>query len=103
MTTFEWTGKNSLQDELNVASVHKRNRPFLYIVYPKSQNRTICEDRAEIKKQKVWRSDKHALTYEPETSIQAIADRFGFSEQASFARYFKKNTGVTPTEYREGK
>lgn len=47
--------------------------------------------------------DKHALTYEPETSIQAIADRFGFSEQASFARYFKKNTGVTPTEYREGK
>lgn len=47
--------------------------------------------------------DKHALTFEPETSIQAIADRFGFSEQASFARYFKKNTGVTPTEYREGK
>ena len=46
---------------------------------------------------------KQALTYEPETSIQAIADRFGFSEQASFARYFKKNTGVTPTEYREGK
>ena len=46
---------------------------------------------------------KQALTYEPETSIQAIADRFGFSEQASFARYFKKHTGVTPTEYREGK
>ncbi|MCR5578250.1 MAG: helix-turn-helix domain-containing protein [Prevotella sp.] len=23
-----------------------------------------------------------------------------FSEQASFARYFKKHTGVTPTEYR---
>jgi len=22
---------------------------------------------------------------------------------ASFARYFKKHTGVTPTEYREGK
>lgn len=46
---------------------------------------------------------KQALTYEPETSIQAIADRFGFSEQASFARYFKKHTGVTPTEYREGR
>ena len=30
-------------------------------------------------------------------------DRFGFSEQASFARYFKKHTGVTPSEYREGK
>ena len=46
---------------------------------------------------------KQTLTYEPETSIQAIADRFGFSEQASFARYFKKHTGVTPTEYREVK
>ena len=46
---------------------------------------------------------KQALTYEPETSIQAIADRFGFSEQASFAHYFKKHTGVTPSEYREGK
>jgi len=46
---------------------------------------------------------KQALTYEPETSIQAIANRFGFNEQASFARYFKKHTGVTPTEYREEK
>ena len=43
---------------------------------------------------------KQALIYEPETSIQAIADRFGFSEQASFARYFKQHTGMTPTEYR---
>lgn len=46
---------------------------------------------------------KQALTYEPETSIQAIANRFGFTEQASFARFFKKHTGVTPTEYRDGK
>jgi len=32
-------------------------RNYRVIVYPKSQNRTICEDRAEIKKQKVWRSE----------------------------------------------
>ena len=44
---------------------------------------------------------KQTLTYDPESSIQSIADRFGFDEQASFARFFKRQTGLTPTEYRE--
>ncbi len=34
-------------------------------------------------------------------SIQEITDRLGFSEQASFSRFFKRNTGMSPTEYRE--
>lgn len=34
-------------------------------------------------------------------SIQEITDKLGFSEQASFSRFFKRNTGVSPTEYRE--
>ena len=33
--------------------------------------------------------------------IQAIADMLGFGEQASFSRYFKRETGLSPTEFRE--
>lgn len=33
-------------------------------------------------------------------TIQQIAHQLGFSEQASFTRYFKNATGMTPTEYR---
>lgn len=34
-------------------------------------------------------------------TIQQIADDLGFCEQASFSRFFKKQTGMTPSEYRE--
>ncbi|MBP5495623.1 MAG: AraC family transcriptional regulator, partial [Bacteroidales bacterium] len=33
-------------------------------------------------------------------SVQAIADMLGFSEQASFSRYFRRETGLSPTEFR---
>jgi AraC-like DNA-binding protein len=33
--------------------------------------------------------------------IQAIADMLGFEEQTAFSRYFKRETGLSPTEYRE--
>ncbi len=34
-------------------------------------------------------------------TIQQIAHQLGFSEQASFSRFFKMNTGMTPSEFRE--
>lgn len=43
---------------------------------------------------------KQVLVYEPELSVQAVADRFGFSDQASFCRYFKRITNLSPTQYR---
>lgn len=46
---------------------------------------------------------KHILTYEPDISIQSIADRFNFPDQASFCRYFKRVTGMSPSQYRAGK
>lgn len=33
--------------------------------------------------------------------IQAIADMLGFEEQTAFSRYFKRETGLSPTEYRK--
>ncbi|MGB0868812.1 MAG: helix-turn-helix domain-containing protein [Flavobacteriales bacterium] len=35
----------------------------------------------------------------PENSIQLISDELGFSERNSFSRFFKKQTGITPSEY----
>lgn len=34
-------------------------------------------------------------------TIQAIADLLGFDEQATFSRYFRRETGMSPTEFRE--
>ena len=36
-------------------------------------------------------------------NVQAIADMLGFNEQASFSRYFHRETGMSPTEFRERK
>ena len=44
---------------------------------------------------------KILLRYHRQLTVQEIAIRLGFSEQASFSRFFKTNTGLSPTEYRE--
>jgi AraC-like DNA-binding protein len=37
---------------------------------------------------------------ETEKSMQQIADEFGFPDQASFTKYYKRNLKMTPSEYR---
>ncbi len=44
---------------------------------------------------------KWILQHGHDKTVQQIANQLGFSEQASFSRFFKSNTGVTPTAYRE--
>lgn len=44
---------------------------------------------------------KMLLHVRRDLSVQAIADMLGFGEQASFSRYFKRETGLSPTEFRE--
>ncbi len=36
-----------------------------------------------------------------DNSIKQLANEFGFPDQATFTKYYKRNTGMTPTEYRE--
>jgi AraC-like DNA-binding protein len=43
---------------------------------------------------------KALLKRQHDLTIQQVADQMGFSEQASFSRFFKKQTGLSPTEYR---
>ena len=46
---------------------------------------------------------KALLERQRNLSIRQIAEQMGFSEQASFSRFFKKQTGFSPTEYRNKK
>ena len=45
---------------------------------------------------------KNLLTMRPDLNIQAVADQLGFADQATFSRYFHRETGISPTEFREG-
>ena len=43
---------------------------------------------------------KLLLKHHNELSIQDVCYQLGFNEQAAFSRYFKRATGLTPTQYR---
>lgn len=45
---------------------------------------------------------KNLLTMRPDLNIQAVADQLGFADQATFSRYFRRETCISPTEFREG-
>lgn len=45
---------------------------------------------------------KHLLM-QPGMQVKEVADRLGFPEQFTFRKYFKTHTGLSPTDYREGK
>lgn len=44
---------------------------------------------------------KTLLNSRGDMTVQQISYHLGFSEQASFSRFFKANTGMSPTEYKE--
>ena len=43
---------------------------------------------------------KTLLLYQQRLTVQQIALRLGFADQATFSRFFKANTGLSPSEYR---
>lgn len=49
---------------------------------------------------KIIAEAKMLLHIRQDLSLKVIADMLGFGEQASFSRYFKHETGVSPTEFR---
>lgn len=44
---------------------------------------------------------KSLLRYQQQLSVQEIALQLGFEDQATFSRYFKNATGMSPSEFRE--
>ena len=49
---------------------------------------------------KIIAEAKMLLHIRHDLTVQAIADMLGFGEQASFSRYFKRETGLSPSEFR---
>ena len=45
---------------------------------------------------------KMLLHVRRDLNVQTIADMLGFDEQATFCRYFRRETGMSPTEFRDG-
>ena len=45
---------------------------------------------------------KTLLRTEHKMSLQEISERLGFPDLATFSRYFKRATGITPSQYRHG-
>lgn len=44
---------------------------------------------------------KHYLTHNPELSIRQIGELVGYQDQGYFSRIFKKQTGMSPFDYRD--
>jgi len=51
---------------------------------------------------KTLAAEAQTLLRKPGTNIQQIADELHFGSQSSFGKFFKRHTGMTPTEYRNG-
>jgi AraC family transcriptional regulator len=43
------------------------------------------------------------LLARPQVTIAEVSHQLGFSNQAQFTNFFRKHTGVTPTQYRQGR
>lgn len=50
----------------------------------------------------VLTNEAKLLLHRPGKPIQEIAVELNFSEQAAFSKFFRKNTGMSPLEYRNG-
>lgn len=53
--------------------------------------------------QQVVLMTKKLIHTDPQLSMQEISERLGFPDLATFSRYFKRATGITPSEYKRGK
>ncbi len=46
--------------------------------------------------------EAQALLHNPDLSVQEVANELSFSDQSSFGKFFKKQVGMSPSEYRKG-
>lgn len=73
-------------------------------ISPKHLTRIVREKLAHTPHEVIAKEVVHhtiPLLMHGSLSVQQIADRLNFSDQASFCKFFKSHTGLSPTEYRQ--
>lgn len=74
----------------------KLSETYLCSYFKKQCGRTIKEFITETRLQKA-----KELLSDPDMKLFEVANRLGFADANYFTTFFKRNTGMTPTEYRE--
>jgi AraC family transcriptional regulator, transcriptional activator of pobA len=46
--------------------------------------------------------ETQALLHDPDLSVQQVANELSFPDQSSFGKFFKKQVGISPSDYRKG-
>ncbi|MBR1550488.1 MAG: AraC family transcriptional regulator [Bacteroidales bacterium] len=74
-------------------------------ITPKYLSRVVRQETGHVPAHwihvQVVRKAQELLTTHPEITVQAIADQLGFADQQSFSRYFRRETGLSPTMFRQ--
>ncbi|MFD1179127.1 response regulator [Paenibacillus puldeungensis] len=107
----EETGKKKLREIIQYTHAHfhekgfgihaisehvKLSETYLCSYFKKQCGRTIKEFITETRLQKA-----KELLCDPDMKLFEVASRLGFADANYFTTFFKRNTGMTPTEFRE--
>jgi len=108
--TFSKTGRLSSQLYNAIVKHYLQHRSVefyasLFCLSPKYFSSAIKEETGHSAsywiEQHVILMAKALLRTETQLSLQEISERMGFSDIATFSRYFKRGTGITPSKYRQ--
>ena len=55
----------------------------------------------EIINERIALEAKRILSYSLEMKVKQVADMLGFSDVSNFVKFFKRNVGMTPSDFRE--
>jgi len=75
---------------------HLTTRHFSVLI-----QQTIGQSASDYIEQYLTTQAKNLLSTRPDLSVQQISYHLGFAESSSFCRFFKRHTGVSPTNFRQ--